>query len=695
MEVYLSLTLLGAGYMFNRMKKSKPVPDTLSDQANTRASQNNIYASKYVDKALNIERKYLDKHIIQQANVAVRRKQIDQPNPTSDLPEFTHNNMQPFFRGNVKQNLDPELNVSRLEHFGVNSDSSFNRKKQEVQPFFKLQENVNNSIYPLDEARDRMYVSQIQTNILPFEQIKVGPGITGKPDSKPTGGFQQDFDRSLLNIKTVDDLRIKTNPKSTGIEGRIVDGIKEKKLGTVGKTTKEKRNIVTENKTKDSWFKTTGNYLKKTVYGTVDAKPTARQTTSKQYTGNAFLAKATENRPKMKVPARPVLKASSIANPVATTKRDQQKEDYGKASIQIYSNERDVTSVKTYTGNLTTLVKSIISPVQDIMKHNKKELLIVNPRETGQVAVQIPSKQTVKDPNDVMRTTIKETTIHGSQLLNIKGTKKIPVYDPNVVARTTIKETLLQSAELLNLKNVGAKGIAREPNDKTKPTIRETLGDAETHVNIATHTFRGGVDLPDVPKTTIKETLEQGDNIGNYEQSRTGTGAYTNLENTLEIKERMGESYAEDTYIGTATLGDGNAYQNANYEARETMKENQEEYFGGAADQSSKKQMSNDANISISDMKESTLVVDREPTQQKTKVASGLGEMGDVDIKRSNLETNYIEKQSTKVINTFNGVNSSLFTKTKQEYEFDNRNEMEILEPFKKNNFTQPLDSFA
>ena len=47
----------------------------------------------------------------------------------------------------------------------------------------------------------------------------------------------------------------------------------------------------------------------------------------------------------------------------------------------------------------------------------------------------------VHDPNDIARTTIKETNIHDTRSGNLQGPIKLKVYDPNDIARTTIKET--------------------------------------------------------------------------------------------------------------------------------------------------------------------------------------------------------------------------------------------------------------
>ena len=42
-----------------------------------------------------------------------------------------------------------------------------------------------------------------------------------------------------------------------------------------------------------------------------------------------------------------------------------ESDDYGKSKIMVYENERDVTSTRVYQGNLTSLVKALVSPITD------------------------------------------------------------------------------------------------------------------------------------------------------------------------------------------------------------------------------------------------------------------------------------------------------------------------------------------
>ena len=47
----------------------------------------------------------------------------------------------------------------------------------------------------------------------------------------------------------------------------------------------------------------------------------------------------------------------------------------------------------------------------------------------------MPKKQTVYDPNDIAKTTIKETTLEYDHDGNIKGPQKLTVHDPNDIAK--------------------------------------------------------------------------------------------------------------------------------------------------------------------------------------------------------------------------------------------------------------------
>ena len=50
--------------------------------------------------------------------------------------------------------------------------------------------------------------------------------------------------------------------------------------------------------------------------------------------------------------------------------------NYGKESIDLPKNERDTTQKDSPLLNLTSIVKSVVSPVQDLLKTSKKKILL-------------------------------------------------------------------------------------------------------------------------------------------------------------------------------------------------------------------------------------------------------------------------------------------------------------------------------
>ena len=76
-------------------------------------------------------------------------------------------------------------------------------------------------------------------------------------------------------------------------------------------------------------------------------------------------------------------------------------ENYGKNSFNLPMNERDTTQKDAPLMNLTTAIKSIVTPIQDFLKTSKKENFIGNERPYGNFSATVPKKMTVHDPNDV------------------------------------------------------------------------------------------------------------------------------------------------------------------------------------------------------------------------------------------------------------------------------------------------------
>jgi hypothetical protein len=361
--------------------------------------------------------------------------------------QFTHNNMMPFFRGSARQNVDPGANASRLENYTGRSE--FIQKKKEVQCFFEPTAgygNVCGAPNQTDEYLDHINVPRARNNDFPLEQVRVGKGLGQGFTAAPSGGFHQANTLDYIRPKTVDELRVATKPK---VSYEIpVQGPQKgtSQRGLMGAFDKNRPDTWYE-QTPDMLLRTTGAVTKETGRPVVTMKPTARVDTHVEYKGTVSS-----------------LRAGMGAD-----------DDYGKANIMVYDNERQTTQTRTVVTNLTSVVKAIVAPLLDMVRHTPKEYMVDAPRTFGNMQAQIPSKPTTYDPvNHVMRTTIKETTIHDTTIMNPKGPEQGTVH----------------------------------AMDEAKKTVRETLPVEDVVRNVAAHTYRVTVYNPDAAKKTVRETLK-------------------------------------------------------------------------------------------------------------------------------------------------------------------------------------------
>lgn len=720
MDIYVALALLGIGYFINN-KKPRIIPSSTPTPSLPLPSMQNIYNSINTMNVKKEESESIKKH-----NESVI-EQVQKSNLSGEPSDFKHTNMMPFIRGNMKQNVDSRANVGILERYGSKNDVQF--RKKEIAGMFVPEANVNRfDPNTLDDLTYRVSKPKVRNNILPFEQIKVGKGIDQGYGSEPTGGFQQTNIVDLIMPKNVDELRTANNPKMGGTENRIVEGQKGKNRGIIGQVDKNRPDTSFE-MNHDRLMKTTGAVLGAQQKPVPEAKETARQTTTSSYSGAAHRAMGTEQRGDVLQPNRKDVQSGF--DPSNVRGQNKKAGDYGKGSVQIYTNSRDITTTQTRKSNLQSIVKAITAPIIDALKPNKKEWFVESAREFGDMNAQIPSKLTVRDTNDVLRTTIKETTVQNTENMNIKGPIKLTIYDPvdvartttrqttmqdtdnmnmkapvyknviydpNDVAKTTIKETLLQQTECANIKTSQINTQNRNADDKSRSTIRETLDYSETNLNMAGNNvaFKGVVyDPNNIAKTTIKETVVNGDNIGIASGVKT-IGAYADTDFSFDFKNTQKETYTDKDYFGGAQIGlGGEGYQDANFDPKMTMKETTTgQYFGSAESTTSFAQM-NDSGDQTK-IRIPTLV-ERDPTQSGVKMSNSINNQGTIDLsKKQALENNNINSQRDHIISSISTKTNGELTKTRQFVQTDNeRLDMEILEPFRKNPFTQSLHSVA
>lgn len=472
MELYAGATLSGLGYMLTQERDSlrKALPfDPLPEQ---KPSMQDIYQSQYWNKVQQDERNLVNQQwnlsqspqssgVVPRPAYSGMYHQYGDPQSSPTITtlagesirqeDFTHNNMKPYFRGSVKQNMDMHVHEGTLERYTGRSDLF--RSKQACANFGDVKRDIGNvrgMTNQSDFYQDRIQDPKAQNNVFPIAQVRVGPGLDAGYNATPSGGFQQESTLDYIRPKTVDELRPGNKPKETYQLPFQGPG---KAITTRGFTDNIFKNRVDTyyEQSPDQWLSTTGATLSQTERPTFVVKPTSRVTTHVEYEG------------------LPTKKVSEFGT--------GDKDDYGKASICVYDNERQTTQVRTVISNATSVIKALTAPFIDLFRHTAKEYTIDSAREFGTLQAQIPSKPTLYDPVDhVMRTTIKETTIHDSTIANLKGPEAVPVTNDQD-ARTTVRETTALVDTVRNVASHTYKTVVYDPEVVSRTTHRQTLGE--------------------------------------------------------------------------------------------------------------------------------------------------------------------------------------------------------------------------
>lgn len=448
--------------------------------------------------------------------------------PLSGLPmkpeEFTHANMVPFFRGNLKQNMSDTANRNILDnHTG---GGFYQQKKQEIGAMFDLQKEPtgvpHGSEIATDFMQQRVVAPTNRAGERPFEQIRVGKGLGEGFTSNPSGGYQQANALDYARPRGTDELRTANNPKLT-YKGVAIPGSNFiTKPGNIGEVRKHLPDKFYINEKGERNFTTTGANLKATERAVQVLRDTTRPETTKEYEGPAKSQdfNATYTVPSTRAPMVKQAGSWGYRNADATSyfdkNVDSDQNDYGKSAIEIRPNERFYTGERGQTLNpKPQSTGKTTMPLQDGPRQTRKDEMLGNPNQAGYVNVGAGGvgKGPAYDPSDVLRTTIKETTLDGDYVGGVAGPNKLTVYDPEDIARVTIKETTIDN-DYLGVTAGPLKHKIYDPTDTARVTIKETTVDND-YLGVTAGPIKHTVyDPTDTARTTIKETTLEGDYIG-------------------------------------------------------------------------------------------------------------------------------------------------------------------------------------
>ena len=426
-------------------------------------------------------------------------------NLTGTVVENYHNNMVPYFGSRVTQNTDENATGTIVDY--MSGTDKVYKEKCEIPVMFAPTTNITNpyGAQNMDsEEYDRYVVGNIRNNEAPIEKTYVGPGLNKGYVSEGSGGFQQSDKRDYLLPKTTNELRVKTNPKLS-YNGRIISGKKISRTGKVG--------IVEKNRpdsfsvwTPDRLFTTVGDCKGARQRGKMPFKHNNRITTvTKKRIGPAGPATYKGKKAPLGKTApsfKQLLESFGFRNLVG---EDSNKND-NKSGVNLRKvNKCNNSSKYPSQGNVKSRKGTYLKNKQG-PRFTRKTNVIGNSRWASNI--QRPrNRHKVYNPNDVARTTIKETNIHDSAKLNMKPNKpsNIQIKDPNDVAKVTVKETTHILDHINNPKDkkdsgyINKSDIIKAPTTHRQTTTTDYTGDAKGEES-------GGYKIVEAdPKNTVRQ----------------------------------------------------------------------------------------------------------------------------------------------------------------------------------------------
>ena len=339
-----------------------------------------------------------------------------------------HNNMVPFFGSKITQGTGDKGHESLLDLY--TGSGSQQNKKEGIAPLFKPQANlshVNGTPNQTDfiMERQRSVLTQKMNNVKPWEEIRVGPGLGKGYTSEGSGGFNAGMEARESQLpKTVDQLRVSTNPKVT-YSGQVLGayvgkgGASSVNVETAPKVFKNRPDTYFENSA-SRWLTTTGVEKAQKARSAVILQPENRTTTTREYFGNAADRESKgPHQPGHFRQSHKIVLGSENTGPADKQGGWQaSNKDYGKSGYKSRPNSRTFTGQRTEMGAAGSIVSALTAPIMDLLRPTRKQNVIGNMRPMGNVQGVVGNHaEPVWNPNDAPAPTIREQTENTKHLM--------------------------------------------------------------------------------------------------------------------------------------------------------------------------------------------------------------------------------------------------------------------------------------
>lgn len=371
---------------------------------------------------------------------------------------FEHNNMTPYFGGNMRgSNKDANSYEGLLDSYTGSGSQDIN--KQEQSPLFAPEDNLqwaHGAPNQSDFVQSRINPSMRMANVKPFEEQQVAPGLGLGYTNEGADGFNSGMmNREAWQPKTVDELRVDSNPRASGVslmghEGPANSHIKQiatsEQMGIMEKHRPE-RSFVLDDRSANGdigrLFVTGGLEKGQSLRAIPVERHVTRPETSTDYMGVAGTQNEAAYVPGEYMPTH-MQQLGPVPVGVASAQGRSKagENDYSIRSNKAYANNRSSNQQDGYFGAVGNSLGAAVAPLLDMLKPSRKENMIgtMRPYQNPGTAV---SQSYVFNPADKPAPTIRETTENSKFHLNVNANQHGGAYNvtEHQVADTTRNET--------------------------------------------------------------------------------------------------------------------------------------------------------------------------------------------------------------------------------------------------------------
>jgi hypothetical protein len=364
---------------------------------------------------------------------------------------FQHNNMVPFFGSNVRSNVQhANLAENILDNYTGAGSQTISKKEQS--PLFSPHESLqwaHGAPNQSDFIQSRVNPSMKMSNVNPFKQENVGPGLGLGYTTEGAGGFNSGMaQRDAWMPKSVDQLRVDNNPKSSGRSLLGHEGPANSAIKTIA--TREQMGILEKNRPERSFefdqrnvnehtegfanrdigrlFTTGGIEKGQTMRSVPVERYVSRPETAVEYSGVAGYQNEASYVPGEYMPSHNQQLGQFQLGAANAHGRSQATEsDYGIKSNMAYPNNRSANKQDSYFGMVSGGIGAAVAPLLDIFRPSRKENVIGTLRPYQNPGTTVPQSY-IFNPEDKLPTTTRETTENSKFHLNVNANQNGGAY---------------------------------------------------------------------------------------------------------------------------------------------------------------------------------------------------------------------------------------------------------------------------